>query len=263
MDVNSIENGLVSLNNTPQKINKKSDTSVVHNDKEDSFSLYIKDYNKKRDELSSSLQAFNEGIAITKIAIRGLEKEQNSLRDIEISLSLNNEYNDKNNIKKSILEELQNFKEIAYDTKYKREKLIAVDDFEENLRIEIFTKESYFSIEKPNTPIIASLVTQNINKSDLNNQTSLDKLILSVEKAINELKNIESQFDELHNNLVQSAKKSIQDQVNLSNQNKRKKSIDFTEEVNNFSKDKVKANSGYLVTSQANIVQDQSVDLLS
>ncbi|WP_321315720.1 flagellin [Halarcobacter sp.] len=263
MDVNSIENGLVSLNNTPQKINKKSDTSVVHNDKEDSFSLYIKDYNKKRDELSSSLQAFNEGIAITKIAIRGLEKEQNSLRDIEISLSLNNEYNDKNNIKKSILEELQNFKEIAYDTKYKREKLIAVDDFEENLRIEIFTKESYFSIEKPNTPIIASLVTQNINKSDLNNQASLDKLILSVEKAINELKNIESQFDELHNNLVQSAKKSIQDQVNLSNQNKRKKSIDFTEEVNNFSKDKVKANSGYLVTSQANIVQDQSVDLLS
>lgn len=144
MDVNSIENGLVSLNNAPQKINKKSDTSVVHNDKEDSFSLYIKDYNKKRDELSSSLQAFNEGIAITKIAIRGLEKEQNSLRDIEISLSLNNEYNDKNNIKKSILEELQNFKEIAYDTKYKREKLIAVDDFEENLRIEILLKNLIF-----------------------------------------------------------------------------------------------------------------------
>lgn len=37
MDVNSIENGLVSLNNTPQKINKKSDTSVVHNDKETLF----------------------------------------------------------------------------------------------------------------------------------------------------------------------------------------------------------------------------------
>lgn len=240
MDVNSIENGLVSLNNTPQKINKKSDTSVVHNDKEDSFSLYIKDYNKKRDELSSSLQAFNEGIAITKIAIRGLEKEQNSLRDIEISLSLNNEYNDKNNIKKSILEELQNFKEIAYDTKYKREKLIAVDDFEENLRIEIFTKESYFSIEKPNTPIIASLVTQNINKSDLNNQARLDKLILSVEKAINELKNIESQFDELHNNLVQSAKKSIQDQVNLSNQNKRKKALTLQKKLIIFQKTKLK-----------------------
>lgn len=135
---------------------------------------------------------------------------------------------------------MQNFKEIAYDTKYKREKLIAVDDFEENLRIEIFTKESYFSIEKPNTPIIASLVTQNINKSDLNNQTSLDKLILSVEKAINELKNIESQFDELHNNLVQSAKKSIQDQVNLSNQNKRKKALTLQKKLIIFQKTKLK-----------------------
>ena len=259
MDINSIENSLVSLSNIPQKISKKSDASTIYNKDEDSFSLYIKDYNKKRDELSFSLQAFNKGIAIIEIAKIGLDNEQKILEQIEKAIRLNNEYNDKNKIKNSIQNQLQDFKTIAYETRHNNEKLIVVDDLEKNLKIEIFTKESYFSIEKPNTPEIAAFISKNINKNDLNNKINLNNIVLSIEKGLKDLNNIQLEFDQLSKNLIASAKKTIDDQFNLLKKNK----YNFTDEVNDFSKENIKTKSGYLATSQANIVQDQSIELLT
>lgn len=265
MDINSIDNSLASLNNasSQHKVSKKQDTSSIYNESEGSFSLIIKDYNKKRDELSDSLKVFNEGIAMSKIALNGLEKEQTSLKNIENIIISNNEYNDKNQIKNNISEELKNFRNDAFQTQYKREKLIALDDLEQNLNIEISTKEAYYSIEKPNTPLIASSISQNIKNSDLNNQEDLETLITSVEKGLSTIKSIKSQFEELNQNLVSSAKGSILDQIELSKQNKNIARINFQQESSSFSKDNINSNSGFLVGSQANIVQEQSITLLT
>lgn len=268
MDVNSIDNSLVSLNNLSnnKQIGKSSQSSTVSNN--DGFlNLTINEYNKKRDELSNSLQTFNQGIGLSKIAQQGLAKEQESIQNIQSMLTqINNNpnfYGDNNEIKNSINNELQNFRNDAHQTRYNRESLLSIDNFQSNATIEISTKEAYFSIEKPNTPLIATSISQEIAKSDFNNQNDVSNVLDTVEKGLNDLNNIQSQFQDLSKNLEISARNSIKEQIDLSTQNRKNKEINFQNEVTDFTKSNINSNSGYFVTSQANIVQDQSIRLLS
>ncbi len=267
MDVNSINNNISSLNSVPQQhIDRTNSTEQIDNS--DPFlKLSISDYNKKRDELSQSLQAFNEGIGVSKTAQNGLEKQQEYLQNIQEKLTtIKNDSNtdyDKNTQKNDVNLELLKFREEAFQTKYKNENLIAIDDYEENLSINISTKEAYFSIDKPNTPDVASQLAQEISTTDFNNTDALDETINKVENSINQLQNLKDQFTDLGNKLESSARVSIQEQVDLSNENRANKNINFGNEVNDFSKTNIQANVGYLAASQANIVQEQSVRLLS
>ncbi|WP_421716793.1 flagellin [Arcobacter arenosus] len=267
MDINSINNNLTSsLNNVPnQQIGASNKTESVSKS-EDSFSLSINEYNKKRDELSASLQTFNEGIGIAITAQSGIEKQKETLEKISEKLSFREEdlqnNVDKNQVKNEINQELLNFREIAFETTYKRENLLYVDQYDETTSIDISTKEAYFSMDKPNTPEVAIAVGNAISKNDLNNQEQLNETIEIVKESIKALDDVHSQFQDLRINLVESARESIQEQKDLTNQNRITKQYDFPKEVTDFTKSNVIANAGYLAASQANIVQEQSVKLV-
>ena len=267
MDVNNINNNISTLNNIPhQQIDKSSSTGEIKNNDE-FLQLSINDYNEKRDELSASLQSFNEGIGISNTALNGIENQidnlyniKNTLNDLEDNSSSEI---DNNESKNQMNQELLKFREEAFQTTYKSENLIAIDDYEENMSINISTKDAYFSIDKPNTPVIATEIAQSISSSDLNSTDSLQATINTVENSINQLQNLKDQFTDFGNKLESSAKVSISDQIDLSNENRANKEINFGNEVNDFSKSNVNANLGYLAASQANIVQAQTVRLLS
>lgn len=267
MDVNSINNNISNLNNIPQQQAQRVDSSAKVQDKDEFLRISINDYNNKRDELSASLQAFNEGIGISETAKNGLENQKEILTNVKNILKNLQENNsseiNKNEAKNEINQELLNFKEEAFQSKYKNENLLAVDDYEENLSITISTKESYFAIDKPNTPQIASQIAQTVSKVDFNDTDALQATINVVENSTNLLQNLSDQFTDLGNKLESSAITSIQEQIELSNTNRANKEINFGNEVMDFSKSNVNANLGYLAVSQANIVQAQSVRLLS
>ena len=79
----------------------------------------------------------------------------------------------------------------------------------------------------------------------------------------NQLQNTFEEFTEFGNRLETSARETIKDQINLYNENKFNKDKNFGKESSDFSKTNISANLGYLAASQANIVQEQSVRLLS
>ena len=267
MDVNSINNNISNLNNIPQQQTGRVDSTGKIENNDEFLKLSINDYNNKRDELSASLQAYNEGIGISKTANNGLENQKEKLTNIKNILEKlqekGSDESNNNDVKNEINQELLKFREEAFQTKYKNENLISVDDYEENLSITVSTKEAYFSIDKPNTPEIASQIAQTISKSDLNNTDALQATINVVENSTNQLQNLTDQFTDLGNKLESSALSSIKEQVELSNENRKNKDINFGKEMNDFSKSNVNANLGYLAASQANIVQAQSVRLLS
>ncbi len=267
MDVNSINNNITSLNNIPQHHVDKSNGPVEIENKDEFLKLSISDYNKKRDELSASLQAFNEGIGISRTAQNGLQKQEEFLQKAEdILTKLKDDQivsDDKNELKNSINQELLNFREEAFQTKYKNENLLAIDDYEEKLSIDISTKEAYFSIDKPNTPDIVSQVAQIISSNDFNNPQGIENALNSIQNAQEQIQSIQSQFTNLEKNLESSARESIKDQIDLTKQNSASNEINFGKEANDFSKTNIQANVGYLAASQANIVQEQSVRLLS
>ena len=71
------------------------------------------------------------------------------------------------------------------------------------------------------------------------------------------------QFTDFGNKIETSARDTIKEQVNLYNENQMNKDKNFGKESSDFTKNNIIANSGYLAASQANIVQEQSVRLLS
>lgn len=267
MDVNSISNNVSNLNplqNQPQVDRSNASSEIAKSD--DFLKLSVAEYNTKRDELSESLQAFNQGIGVTKVAQNGLDKQIEYVKNIENTLTKIKDDEsftaDNNSVKNNLNQELLNFRNEANDTKYKGEALLSQDMYEDN-QVSISTKEAYYSIDKPNTPEIASALSQDINANDFNNPEALQNTINKVESTVNQLQNIKDQFTDLGNKLEDSAKVSIEEQVNLSNQNRVNANINFGKEVNDFSKTNIQANVGYLAASQANIVQEQSVRLLS
>ena len=264
MDVNSINSNISTLNTSSSlNLEKVSSSKPINKISEDSTNLYINEYNKKRDELSLNVQSLNEGIAITKMAQNSIEKQQEYLGNVQTKLENANSYEDKNDLKQSINEDLRNFNQVAYDTKYKRENVIATNYYDDKATIDVNTKGANFSIEKPNTPSYANDIFELSNSSDLNNPEALQTLSAKVQSSSNQLQNSYDKFTEFGNRLEYSARETIKEQVDLYNENKTNKDRNFGNDSTDFSKTNVNANMGYLAASQANIVQAQSVRLLS
>ena len=264
MDVNSINNNISTLNNSSAlQLEKSNSASKIPSNNKEFLNLSINDYNKKRDELSLNVQSLNEGIAISKIAQNSIGKQQEYLGNVQTKLENANSYEDKNDLKQSINEDLRNFNQVAYETKFKKENIIATNYYDDKKSIDINTKNANFSIEKPNTPTYANEIFELSNNSDLNNSTNLEQVSSKVRTSSNQLKNTYDDFTEFGNKLEFSAKETIKAQVDLYNENKINKDRNFGQESTDFSKTNVNANLGYLAASQANIVQAQSVRLLS
>ena len=263
MDINSINNNMSTLNTSSSLHLEKTSSSKAINKSEDSTNLYINEYNKKRDELSLNVQSLNEGIAVTKIAQNSIEKQQDYLKNIQTKLENANSYENKNDLKQSINEDLRSFNQVAYETKFKREALLATNYYDEKSTIDINTKNTNFSMEKPNTPSYANEIFELTNKNDLNDPNALGEVLSKVNASSNQLQNTYDEFTEFGNRLEYSARETIKDQVDLYNENKINKDRNFGKESIDFTKSNVNSNMGYLAASQANIVQAQSVRLLS
>lgn len=265
MDVSAINsNNISGLNNSSSlQLERSSASQKIGDSKKDALNLNISNYNKRRDELSLDVQSLNDGIAITKIATNAIEKQQNYLKNIDEKLSNIENFKDKNEIKQSINEDLRGFNQVAYETRYKREALLVNDYYDDKTSIDISTSATSFSIPKPNTASIANEIFETSNSSDLNNPAKLEELTNKVSSSSNLLKNTYELFTDLGNKLEESAQNSIKTQIDLYNENKMSKDINFGKESSDFSKANIIANSGYLAASQANIVQAQSVRVLS
>lgn len=264
MDINSINNNINSLNtSTSLQLDKTSSSSKIDKNEQEGLLLSINQYNQKRDELSLDVQSLNDGIAITKIAQTAIDKQKEFLSNIQDKLSNIDTYQNKNDIKQSINEDLRNFNQISYETKYKKEILLVQNQYDDKNTIDINTKTQNFSIQKPDNATVANEIFEVTNNFDLNNSDNLNAAVTKVESSINQLQNTYEQFTELGNAFESSALNSISEQQNLYNANQINKQTNFGKESIDFSKTNVTSNIGYLVASQANIVQDQSVKLLS
>lgn len=266
MDVNAINNNNISSLNTSVsslQSERSSSKSRIENSEKEALNLNINNYNKQRDELSLNVQSLNDGIAITKIAQNSIEKQQDYLKNIQNKLENINNLENKNDIKQSINEDLRAFNQIAYETKYQRENLLVNNYNDEKNSIDINTSFVNFSMDKPNTASFANDIFESINNSDLNNSLNVNNSMDKVASSSSKLQNIYDQFTDFGNKLEESARDSIKEQIDLFNQNKINKDRNFGKESSDFSKTNVNANAGYLAASQANIVQEQSVRLLS
>ncbi len=267
MDVNNIQNNINNLNNVQQqhldKTHGSQSPKQVTND--EALNLTISQvYQKQRDELSQSLQNLNEGIAVTEIAKKGLQSQENSLKEIQQELYnvLTDDIPTPNatKIKDNLAQHLKNFNDTADSTKFQNKQILTKNENEEAFTIS--TKNETFSIEPVETKEITSELIQNIHNNPLTTSSDFNKAIDDVQQAVNKTNNYSNDFNEVQTQIKSKARETITDQVNLSQENA-KRVVDFPSEVSDFSKTNITANAGYFVGSQANIVQEQSVKLIA
>lgn len=269
MDVNSINNNISSLNNANNiQLEKSSSNKAVEGvEKSTSLSLNINEYNKRRDELSLDVQNLNSGIAASKISQNGLNKQLDIVNNIKDQLQdLQDSKADINQIsqtKENINNQLKDFNQVAYETKFNNQNLLNQEYYDEENSIDISTTSDNFAIERPNTPQFANDVFEAINGVNLSDKPVLENVINRVEQTSNQIQNIVDDFTEFGNRLEDTAKQTLGEQQDLYAQNVQNKERNFGKESSDFSSSNVQINSGYLVASQANIVQEQSVRLLS
>lgn len=261
--VNNINNNLNALNPSVNSshLNKTNSTNAIDKIYEESLSLSINDYNRKRDELSIDIQAINEGIAISKISQDAISKQKEYLSNMQNTLESSKILDDKNSIRQKINEDLKAFNDITNSTKFKNEHLLKTNE-DDSLSIFVNTKTQTYSFNKPDSEKAASNIFEMVNSLDLNNQTNLNASIYQVNDAYNKLDNTYKELSSLNTTLEDNAKENIKEQFNLY-KNINKKDINFGNEISDFSKTNITSNMGHLLASQANIVQAQSVRLLS
>ena len=269
MDVNNINTNINNLNTSPSlpQLDRSSPSNEISKISEDGLELSISSYNQQRDELSINVQSLNEGIAISKIAENGIEKQQEVLNKIKEELkslaSGDIVLNDNNDKKQDINNFLKDFNQSAYETKFNNENLLSVDYYDDAKNIEIITKDETLTIAKANTPQIANDIFDTLNTSNLNKPEDIQRNLDKIETSSNQLQNISDEFTSFGNRLESSALENLREQTDLYNTNANTKQNDFGKDSSDFSKSNVNANLGYLAASQANIVQEQSVRLLS
>lgn len=209
-----------------------------------------------KSEFSQDIQSINHGIAKSQISQASMDKLQDFMKNIQNKLENSQNYENKNDLKQEINQELRNFNQQAFDTKYKEENLIASRYNDEKESIQISSSNNLFSIDKPNVANFTNDIFDVVNNNDLNNPQN-------VENALNKVTNTSKQLQELSGQFVDFSKQLQADAKNKIIEQNYNQTIDFGRESSNFSKANININAGYLAASQANVIQEQSVRLLS
>ena len=129
MDINNI-NQVNNLGNvSTQTTHNVNNTKAVSSNDKDASNVAIKDLTQgDRNTLSLTLKTLNEGIATSKIAQDALQKQAELLSTLTNKLEekdTNNLTQDQqDDIKKAIVMSLQNFNEIAQNTKFNNNSLL-------------------------------------------------------------------------------------------------------------------------------------------
>lgn len=267
-DVNNISNN-VNLNNIPKQYVEKSKYSNSINqidEKEDALRVSISDiYNKKRDELSLTLQNLNEGIAISQISLNALSNQEESLKNIDkalIKLEIGGDYeNSRFDTANEISKELNNYNNEAQSAIYKKRNLL--DDQYGDDVINIITNNTNYTIKGINTKEISQTLFNELQTNTLSTKEEIDSAIDNVNKAIDKNLVFSSNYEELQKDMKQNARSILNEQLNLLKENSKLKNSNFGTDATDFSKSNISSKLGHLAASQAHIIQEQSSKLLS
>lgn len=268
MDVNSV-NSQNNLNNVGPLSQQSAqgiqgNQNIVDGEK-DASNVLINDIERgNRSSFSYALTNLNEGIATSKITQKALDKQSDDLKSITNKLDTikddQTSQEDKVQLKNEIQNILQSFDQTANTTKFNNQNLL---NQEEGNNLNIVTPNASFSIELPNTATLSRDLVSSFNQNDVTTEFGNEVFATTVSQNAQKITNASKELQNIEKNIETVARDAIQEQINSYNANASTNDVNFGKETVDFTKTSVSSQIGYLVSSQANIVQEQSVRLLS
>lgn len=257
MDINTLNN-IQNINNINQNISiSKAHLRPNLADINPNSNLALDKNSILRSEFSQNIQTINDGIGKTQVAKASLDKLQDFLTNIQDKLENSQNLEDKNILKQEINNTLKDFTQKALDTKYQGDRLLAnkEEDKKEDT-IQITSQNTTYTLNRQNVTKYANEIFDLVNGADLNKEENL-------KNASNKVSEVSNKLEELSKNFLDFSKQLQNDAKNMLEEQHFSNNIDFGKESSDFSRANIIFNAGYLASSQANIVQEQSVRLLS
>lgn len=219
----------------------------------------------EKSALSQSVENMNSGIALSNIAQGGLSQQQELLETIKTeTLKANNgtmSEEDREIIGQQINKYIEQYDNIANSTTYNGNTLLKTDDTASD-DISIVDNESTIEMEKADTTSISDSLKALMSDFSTN-VNSRNSLLETLDQGINELSSYQSDFGSASNALEASARNSISTETQIATAQSTVMDIDYSKEVNDFSKTNLLSQIGLMMQSQANAVQGRSINLLS
>ncbi len=259
MDVNNINPNIDNLQGLNPQVNldRTHSSAKINNEEEDSYNLSISALlSHDRSTLALGLEQSNQGLAISKIAQNTLEEQSQILNRIDNKLD-----KDENQqlSKEDVLEVKSLLKDFASETqnsKFDNKNLFAAQYEEKTITLSV--DNNSLQIDKVDLKEITQNLNIQANKLPVE-EAAFQEVLTQAKEIIN---TASSDFKGIEKNIELSAKENITQEDTQRLENSKYKEVNFSNEVKDFSKTNIIANAG-LIASQANIVQEQSVRLLS
>ncbi|MEA1914942.1 MAG: flagellin [Campylobacterota bacterium] len=263
MEVNNV-NQLNNLGGLQQQSLERISTGLSINDAADNAaSLSIADSLKmQRSELSQSLQNLNTGIAVSNIADGALTSQIDILSDMRTqvleAMNGTTSQEGKDAIQNELQKMMENFQNIAGSTTFAGQNLLTNPDGENQFTVA--TADNKTTIDLPATDTMGAELQTLLN--DFSNE-GLSNILNKIDSTVDQLQDIRSDFGSTAGQMQSEARNTISAQIDMARANSSLTDIDFGAEVSDFSRSSIMSQVGYLVATQANAVQEQSVRLLS
>lgn len=235
-------------------VSKTKKNIIEKNDSLDALSLNLSP-NATKSQRSSFLQDIeqvNEALAISQIAINGLEKQSSVLTNIKKALTQTSTDNATEVKTVDIKQFLQQFSNIGADTKYNNQSLLSQDN--EDTQITINLNENSLDVTKPDTTKITSELDKLLNKPLLS-KDEVNNLMNTVDSGLQKLQDFLKNFSQIKDKSIDVAKDITAKQQN--------DNANFGKESSDFSKTNLTSQMGYLLASQANANQASNIKLLA
>jgi flagellin len=255
--------------NINQSLNKIATGAGLNQSSDNASSLSIADsLTTQSNGYSQAIENANSGIAATQIASSATNEQSKILDNVKEKLlqasTATTSQEGRTALLKDIQSQLDQFNQIASGTNYNGQSLLQKSS----------TDSSASDVQQYQTGLDGSKIidtssvqsnTQGLGLTDLVNQdsatftvTDAKSFLSSVDKALNGLNDIRSEFGSTQNQLESTSRNLVSQQTSTLNAASLFET-DYAKEVSNFSKQNILAQIGAYGQSQANNVNQQSV----
>jgi flagellin len=255
--------------NINQSLNKIATGAGLNQSSDNASSLSIADsLTTQSNGYSQAIENANSGIAATQIASSATNEQSKILDNVKEKLlqasTATTSQEGRTALLKDIQSQLDQFNQIASGTNYNGQSLLQKSS----------TDSSASDVQQYQTGLDGSKIidtssvqsnTQGLGLTDLVNQdsatftvTDAKSFLSSVDKALNGLNDIRSEFGSTQNQLESTSRNLVSQQTSTLNAASLFET-DYAKEISNFSKQNILAQIGAYGQSQANNVNQQSV----
>lgn len=241
-----------------QKV-QKNESAVLHKDKDAAVVSLSQALDAKKSGIFENISAINNVFAITQIAQRGLDDQEeiiNKMRDVIETDSSQKNVSDKKN---DLINLVKDFNQSIQKTTYNNEMLLTTQkSFDE---ITFSTQSDTFFVQTPDMQKSMENIAKLAVSYDGSDETN-EKLIKELDNTLTNIASFSDTYTNLQNTVRSNSMQSMFANMDTSAFASNTLFMDYGRDVTDFNKTNITSQLGYLAAAQANILQEQSSRLL-